>query len=188
MSTSINKRIEDAEKRLQEFKRTESFKGYVAITKQNVVLPDAVKEDIGTQSRVLQIKIVSLSAQDDDLMISIGGVKIFDTQLAANKYYGEKLQDNPLWQTEGFRIATVTRDEAIEKGSTWLEEDTVSVNTANVNGPNYRTGRWIAYLSLDSGVTISISGGTTEIGSGAGTPGVINNPPIYYSNGNFKLT
>jgi len=188
MPISINRRIEDAENRLQEFKRTESFKGYVAITKQNVVLPDAVKEDIGTQSRVLQIKIVSLSAQDDDLMLSIGGVKIFDTRLLANKYYGEKLQNNPLWQTEGFRIATVTRDEAIKKGATWLKGDTVSVNTANVNGPNWRTGRWVAYLSLDSGVTISIIGGTTEIGRGPGTPGVINNPPIYYSNGNFKLT
>jgi hypothetical protein len=187
MSTSINKRIEDAEKRLQEFKRTESFKGYVAITKQNVVLPDAVNDDLGTPSRVLQIKIVSLSAQDDDLMISIGGVKIFDTRLRANAYYGEKVQYNPLWQTEGFRIATVTRNEAINKGATWEVGSNVLINTANVNGPNWRTGRWIAYLSLDSGVTISISGGTTEIGSGAGTPGVINNPPIYYSNGNFKL-
>jgi hypothetical protein len=56
MSTLINKRIENAEKRLQEFKRTESFKGYVGITKQNVVLPDAVKRDIKTQSRVLKIK------------------------------------------------------------------------------------------------------------------------------------
>ena len=63
----------------------------------------------------------------------------------------------------------------------------VLINTANVNGPNWRTGRWIAYLFLDSGVTISTSGGTTETGSGEGTPGVINNPPIYYSNGNFKL-
>ena len=54
MSTSINKRIEDAEKRLREFKRTESFNGYVAITKQNVVLPDAVKDDLVTPSRVLR--------------------------------------------------------------------------------------------------------------------------------------
>lgn len=187
MSTLINKRIEDAEKRLQEFKRTESFKGYVGITKQNVVLPDAVKEDIKTQSRVFEIKIVSLSAQDDDLMISIGGVKIFDTRLLANAYYGEKVQANPLWQTEGFRIATITRGEAINKGAVWEVGSNVLINTANVNGPNWRTGRWIAYLSLDSGVTISTSGGTTGTGSGAGTPGVINNPPIYYSNGNFKL-
>ena len=121
-------------------------------------------------------------------MISIGGVKIFDTRLRANAYYGEKVQSNPLWQTEGFRIATITKDEAIAKGAEWLLGSEVKVNTANIIGTNYRTGRWIAYLSLDSGVTISISGGTTEIGSGAGTPGGINNPPIYYSNGNFKLT
>jgi len=187
MPISINRRIEDAENRLQEFKRTESFKGYVAITKQNVVLPDAVKEDIGTQSRVLQIKIVSLSAQDDDLMVSIGGVKIFDTRLPADKYYGEKLQNNPLWQTEGFRIATVTRDEAIKKGATWLKGDTVSVNTANVKGPNWRTGKWIAQLSLDSGVIDHIPGGKKEKDKGPGTPGEINSPPFYYPNGNFKL-
>jgi hypothetical protein len=47
MPTSINRRIKDAEKRLQEFKRTQSFEGYVAITGQNVVLPDAVKSEEG---------------------------------------------------------------------------------------------------------------------------------------------
>jgi hypothetical protein len=186
MPTSINKRIEDAEKRLQEFKRTESFDGYVAITKQNVVLPDAVEEQL-KESRVLKVRIVSLSAQDDDLMISIGGVKIFDTQLPANQYYGEKEQFNPLWQTEGFRIATITRDEAIEKGAEWKLGSEVKVNTANIIGPNYRTGKWIASLSLDSGVTVRESGGTTKIASGKGTPGQRNSPPIYYSNGSFNL-
>jgi hypothetical protein len=51
MPTSINRRIEDAEKRLQEFKRTQSFEGYVAITNKNIVLPDAVKEDLDTGIR-----------------------------------------------------------------------------------------------------------------------------------------
>jgi len=187
MPTSINRRIEDAEKRLQEFKRTQSFEGYVAITGQNVVLPDAVKEDLDTSSRVLSIKVVSLATQDDDLMLSIGGVKVFDTRLRANDYYGEKIQNNPLWQTEGFRIATVTRDEAIEKGATWNAGDTVSVNTANTFGNKWRTARWIAYLSLDSGVTVNKSGGQTKSGEGAGTPGVANSPPFYYPNGIFKL-
>jgi len=50
MLTSINRRIEDAEKRLQELKRTQSFEGYVAITGKNVVLPDAVKEDVGARN------------------------------------------------------------------------------------------------------------------------------------------
>ena len=88
MSTSIESRIKEAEKRINELKRTESSNGYVAITNKNVVLPDAVKET-SPKSRVLKIRIVSLSAQDDDLMISINGVKIFDTQLAADQYYGE---------------------------------------------------------------------------------------------------
>lgn len=187
MPTSINKRIEDAEKRIQEFKRIQSFEGYTVITKQNVVLPDAVKKDLGTQSRVLKVRIVSLSTQDDDLMVSIGGVKVFDTRLLANGYYGEKIQYNPLWQTEGFRIATITRNEAIDKGATWEVGSNVLVNTANVYGTNWMTGKWIAYLFLDSGVTVSVSGGTTKSGSGAGNAGAINNPPIYYSNGNFKL-
>tara|TARA_R110000772_G_scaffold26396_2_gene68102 strand:+ start:902 stop:1465 length:564 start_codon:yes stop_codon:yes gene_type:complete len=186
MSTSIQSRIRDAQNRIDELKRTESSDGYVAITEQNVVLPDAVEEQL-KESRVLKIRIVSLSAQDDDLMISIGGVKIFDTQLAANRYYGEKEQFNPLWQTEGFRIATITKDEAIAKGAEWLIDSEVKVNTANVVGPNYRTGKWIASLSLDSGVTVRESGGTTKIASGKGTPGQRNSPPIYYSNGSFNL-
>ena len=188
MPTSINRRIEDAEKRLQEFKRTQSFEGYVAITDKNVVLPDAVKEDLDTGSRVLKIKVVSLATQDDDLMLSIGGVKVFDTRLLANAYYGEKVQYNPLWETEGFRIATVTRDEAIERGATWNVGDTVSVNTANTFGNKWQTARWIAYLSLDNGVTVNRSGGQTRSGEGAGTPGVANSPPSYYPNGSFKLT
>ena len=91
MSTSIESRIKEAEKRINELKRTESSNGYVSITNKNVVLPDAVKET-SSKSRVLKIRIVSLSAQDDDLMISINGVKIFDTQLAADQYY-RKLKD-----------------------------------------------------------------------------------------------
>jgi hypothetical protein len=46
MITSINRRIEDAEKRLQEFKRTQSFEGHVVVSNKNVVLPNAVKEDL----------------------------------------------------------------------------------------------------------------------------------------------
>jgi hypothetical protein len=41
MITSINRRIEDAEKRLQEFKRTQSFEGHVVVSNKNVVLPNA---------------------------------------------------------------------------------------------------------------------------------------------------
>ena len=188
MITSINRRIEDAEKRLQEFKRTQSFEGHVVVSNKNVVLPDAVIKDLGKQSRVLKIRVVSLAPQDDDLMLSIGGVKVFDTRLRANAYYEEKEQNNPLWQTEGFRIATVTRSEALQKGATWLEGDTVSVNTANTFGNKWRTGKWIALLSLDSGVTVNVSGGKTVSGEGAGTPGVANSPPFYYPNGSFKLT
>jgi hypothetical protein len=81
MITSINRRIEDAEKRLQEFKRTESFEGHVVVSNKNVVLPNAVKKDLDTSSRVLSIRVVSLAPQDDDLMLSIGGVKVFDTRL-----------------------------------------------------------------------------------------------------------
>jgi hypothetical protein len=103
MITSINSRIEGVEKRLQDLKRTESFEGYVVVSNKNVVLPDAIKKDVRTQSRVLKIRVVSLAPQDDDLMLSIGGVKVFDTRLLANAYYGEKEQNNPLWQTEGFR-------------------------------------------------------------------------------------
>ena len=186
MSTSIESRIKEAEKRINELKRTESSNGYVAITNKNVVLPDAVKEP-SPKTRVLKIRIVSFAAQDDDLMISIGGEKIFDTQLAANRYYGEIEQFNPLWRTEGFRIATITKDEAIAKGAEWLLGSEVKVNTANVIGPNYRTGKWIASLYLDSGVIVKKSGGTTKIASGKGTPGQRNSPPIYYSNGSFKL-
>jgi hypothetical protein len=187
MITSINSRIEGAEKRLQDLKRTESFENHVVISNKNVVLPDAIKKDVRTQSRVLKIRVVSLAPQDDDLMLSIGGVKVFDTRLRANAYYGEKEQNNPLWQTEGFRIATVTRSEALQKGATWLEGDTVSVNTANTFGNIWRTGKWIASLSLDNGVTINVSGGKTESGEGSGTPGVANLPPFYYPNGSFKL-
>ena len=183
MSTSINKRIEDAEKRLQEFKRTESFKGYVAITKQNVVLPDAVKDDLGTPSRVLKIKIVSLGYQDDDLMLSIGGVKIFNTRLPANMYYGEKelfgSDRNTLWRTEGFRIATVTRAAAIEKGAEWLVDSIVSVNTANVVPTGWATHPWLAYLYLDSGVTVTIPGGSYAEGS--------EDNVTIHPNGSFKL-
>jgi hypothetical protein len=187
MITSINRRIEDAEKRLQEFKRTQSFEGHVVVSNKNVVLPDAVKKDLDTSSRVLSIKVVSLAAQDDDLMLSIGGVKVFDTRLLANAYYGEKIQANPLWRTEGFRIATVTRDEAIKKGATWNSGDTVSVNTANTFGSQWQTARWIAHLSLDSGVTVNKSGGQTKPGEGPGTTGVANSPPFYFPNGSFKL-
>jgi len=186
MSTSIESRIKEAEKRINELKRTESSNGYVAITNKNVVLPDAVKET-SSKSRVLKIRIVSLSAQDDDLMISINGVKIFDTQLAADQYYGEIQKRNPLWKTEGFRIATITKDEAIAKGAKWLLGSEIKVNTANIIGNNYRTGKWIAYLYLDSRVIVKRFGGTTKIAKGAGTPAERNSPPIYYSNGSFKL-
>ena len=184
MPTSINKRIEDVEKRLQEFKRTESFKGYVAITKQNVVLPDAVKDDLGTPSRVLKIKIVSLGYQDDDLMLSIGGVKIFNTRLPANMYYGEQElfgfeNRNKKWRTEGFRIATVTRASAIEKGAEWLVGSIVSVNTANVVPTGWATHPWLAYLYLDSGVTVTIRGGSYAEGE---EDNATNHP-----NGSFKL-
>jgi hypothetical protein len=184
MSISINKRIEDAEKRLQELKRTQSFEGYVAITKQNVVLPDAVREDVGKQSRVLKIKIVSLGYQDDDLMLSIGGVKIFNTRLSANMYYGEQelfgyVNRNKKWRTEGFRIATVTRASAIEKGAEWLVGSIVSVNTANVVPKGWATHPWLAYLYLDSGVTVTIQGGSYAEGE---EENATNHP-----NGNFKL-
>jgi len=187
MITSINRRIEDAEKRLQEFRRTQSFEGHVVVSNKNVVLPDAVIKDLGKKSRVLKIRVVSLAPVDDDLMLSIGGVKIFDTQLRVNEYYGDREQYNPLWQTKGFRIATVTRDEALKKGATWLEGDTVSVNTANTVGPQGRTAEWIAYLSLDNGITIKESGGKTETINGEGTQNVRNSPMIYFPNGSFKL-
>ncbi len=186
MYTSIESRIKEAEKRINELKRTESSNGYVAITNMNVVLPDAVKET-SPKTRVLKIRIVSLSAQDDDLMISIDGVKIFDTQLGANRYYGEIEKFNPLWKTEGFRIATITKDEAIAKGAKWLIGSEVKVNTANVIGPNWMTGRWIASLYLDSGVIVKKSGGKKQESKGPGTPGKINSPPFYYPNGSFKL-
>ena len=54
MSTSIESRIKEAEKRINELKRTESSNGYVAITNKNVVLPDAVKEP-SPKTRVLKI-------------------------------------------------------------------------------------------------------------------------------------
>ena len=94
---------------------------------------------------------------------------------------------NPLWKTEGFRIATITKDEAIAKGAKWLLGSEIKVNTANIIGNNYRTGKWIAYLYLDSRVIVKRFGGTTKIAKGAGTPGQRNSPPIYYSNGSFKL-
>ena len=184
MPTSINRRIEDAEKRLQELKRTQSFEGYVAITGQNVVLPDAAKEDLGTQSRVLKIKIVSLNYQDDDLMISINGVKIFNTRLPANMYYGEQElfgyeNRNKKWRTEGFRIATVTRETAIEKGADWLVGSTVSINTANVVPTGWATAPWLAHLYLDSGVIKTIRGGSRAEGS--------ETTATIHPNGSFKL-
>ena len=59
MITSINRRIEDAEKRLQEFKRTQSFEGHVVVSNNNVVLPNAVKEDLDTSSRVISSILLS---------------------------------------------------------------------------------------------------------------------------------
>lgn len=183
MITSINSRIEDAEKRLQDLKRTQSFEGHVVVSNKNVVLPDAVIKDLGKQSRVLKIRVVSLGYQDDDLMLSIGGVKIFNTLLPANKYYGEKellgSNVNTQWRTEGFRIATVNRETAIEKGAKWLVDSIVSVNTANVITPGWATNPWLAYLYLDSGVTVAIRGGSYA-------EGTEENATIH-PNGSFKL-
>jgi len=191
-------RLRRAKMDMDALRRMESPYARVLVSSGNVVLPNK-QERTNIELSPEKIIVTALGPFDDDMRLRIGEVDIFNPQRNVSWYRGFQdlpPQGNPNWQTSGFRIGIVTRSEAIAAGADWTLGATVSVDTFDGWGDNYRTSPWTATVILNGGSTSRYSGGSSSTGSSEyqrPRP----SPPNYYQtgphfisyipNGSFKL-
>lgn len=187
---STDSRISQAEKDLKAIEGIQSFQGRVIKSGLNISIPQSTEEVLEDISPV-KIRIVSHGLQDDDLMLQIGDVKIFDTRLRATQYFGEEtgpIGFNPNFRTEGFRIASVDRSTAIALGANWEYATKVEVFGANVRATGWQVSPWTAEITWPNGIVTRRGGGAYDSGSEGINSQQIFDPPIYHENGSFLLT
>jgi len=144
-------RLRQAQKDMDALLRMQSPNASVLISSGNVVLPNR-SERTNIELSPEKIIVKSLGPQDDDMRLRIGGVDIFNPQRNVSWYIGSddvSPRGNRNWQHVGFRKAIVTRSEAIAAGAKWELGATVSVDTFDGWGRNYRTAPWIATVILN---------------------------------------
>jgi len=195
---SQKERLRQAEKDMDALRRMQSPNASVLRSSGNVVLPNS-GERTNIELSPEKVIVASLGPQDDDMRLQIGGVDIFNPQRNVSWYIGAddvSPRGNRNWPNVGFRKAIVTRGEAIAAGAKWELGATVSIDTFDGWGRNYRTAPWIATVILNSGKTTRHEGGVTFTGdskSSSPSPFPSNyfstGPHFadYYPNGSFTL-
>lgn len=159
-------RLIKAQKDVDEIIRMQSPYASVLRSSGNVVIPteeQRVNVELSPEKLILQ----STGPQDDDVRLKIGGVDIFNPKQCIIWYKGELNVGpdfNTNFQNTGFRVCSVTRNEAIKAGAKWELGATVEVDTFDGWGGRFRTAPWIVTIILNGGSISKKTGGSTSVG------------------------
>jgi len=181
---STGDRLTKLQKDMDALSRMRSPNASVLRSSGNVVIPNE-EERTDIELSPEKIIVTSLGVQDDDIRLQIGGVDIFNPQRNVSWYIGSndvKPRSNRNWRHRGFRKAIVTRSEAFTAGAKWELGATISVDTFDGWGGNYKTSPWVATVILNGGKVTFHKGGVTFSGSSK-SPSPRPFPSNYFSTG-----
>lgn len=151
---------------------------------------------VGPGGDVATMTIAWVTPVDDDYAVAINGVMVIDQRRFSSAFSSEEVIANGqltkvhlLWDAGVFVSNSVSpwvQDPAVPAVPITMKAgDIVEIFAVNVNATGWKTGKWSARIALAGGVSITITGGTTDSGT-EGTSGPFN-PPRYRSLGSFRI-
>ena len=125
----------------------------------------------------VEVLVTSLGPQVDDLRVRVNNTVVFDARCNSGWYSGEvDDRGNPafnlLAQTQGFRIARITRAMVHAQGCRILPNSVISVDVFNGWGGGWVTSPWCADVTWSNGFVRSFQGGWSSSG-----PSIFPAPP-----------